>query len=482
VYGDLSIFDILDSTKNASNIKIYPDGLVYLAYEQELKSQGVRGLFSIPDKSLNRSFIIPPVILPPQDNDFRTDSISQVVDFDLSPEKLYEIALKSGGINYSTSIIPSSSQLEYQIAVYFPDFISNSTQKPLNQVVEGTGTLPLADYTMHLDNNKFNMKLVLILKKHSNPVAIAPGTSITLSLNFANLEFNYIKGFLGDQSVSIDAEQVKIPAFKNAFQQASVSLAQPLISITTVNENGVPCLVDFKTLEARKDDGTSLPVTLDPANPVSIAYPGVLGTSASTGIAITNTKEVLDFAPSEFYYQADVRINKGLTSGDNFLLDTSKLRMKMNVEIPLYGSASGITLRDTINLNLSDVDQSNISSASLKLKLINQLPLQGDVQFYLTDDNYNIIGELLPDGQTTLIKGSTVDASGELQSPGIYDNSIKLNDDEIAQIFKAKHIIVLALLSTSEVNGNFPDVKFKSTYKLNIDVGISAKFKLSVDL
>jgi hypothetical protein len=326
------------------------------------------------------------------------------------------------------------------------------------------------------------MKLVLILKKHSNPVAIAPGTSITLSLNFANLEFNYIKGFLGDQSVSIDAEQVKIPAFKNAFQQASVSLAQPLISITTVNENGVPCLVDFKTLEARKDDGTSLPVTLDPANPVSIAYPGVLGTSASTGIAITNTKEVLDFAPSEFYYQADVRINKGLTSGDNFLLDTSKLRMKMNVEIPLYGSASGITLRDTINLNLSDVDQSNISSASLKLKLINQLPLQGDVQFYLTDDNYNIIGELLPDGQTTLIKGSTVDASGELQSPGIYDNSIKLNDDEIAQIFKAKHIIVLALLSTSEVNGNFPDVKFKSTYKLNIDVGISAKFKLSVDL
>jgi hypothetical protein len=483
IHGDLSIYDILDSTKSSGNIKVYSDGLVYLAYEQQLESQNIRNLFTIPDKNLNRSFVLPPGILPAFNSDVRTDSLSQVIDFDLSPEQLYEIALKSGGINFSTSVIPSSSQLEYEIAVYFPDFISNTTQKPLEAMVKGTGTLPLADYTLHLDKNKFNMKLVLILKKHTSPILIDPGTSISIALNFGSLEFNYIKGFFGDQSVSLDMQKIDIPAFKNAFQGADVSLAQTFMGLTIVNDNGVPCVIDFKTLEARKDDGTSIPVTLDPPNPVSILYPSVLGTSATSLISITNTKQVLDFAPSAFYYQADARINKNLTSGDNFLADTSKLRMKLNIEIPLYGNASNIILRDTINLDLSKTDESQISSAALKLTLTNELPLQGDVQFYLADENYEIIGELIPEDQTTIVKGSTVDASGNLQSPGVYDNLIQLNDDDISLVFKAKHIIVLALLSTSkDSNGNFPDVKFKTGYTLNVTAGIQAKLKLSVDL
>ena len=483
VHGDLTIQDILDSTANSANVKIYPDGLVYLAYIQELESQDIRELFSIPDKSLSRSFVLPPGILPPLNSDFRTDSVSQIVDFNLSPEQLNEIALKSGNINFSTSIIPSSSNLNYEVAVYFPDFISRTTQKPLNAVIKGNGSLPLSDYTMSLDKNKFNMKLVLILKKNSASSVIQPGSSISIRLDFLGLDFTYIKGFFGDQSVSLDPQQIEIPAFKDAFQDADVSLAQPLISLTTINDNGVPCTVDFKTLEARKEDGTSLPLTLNPPNPILIAYPGLLGTSATSNISITNTKQVLDFAPSEFYHQADVRINKGLTSGNNFLADTSKLRMKLNVEIPLYGSASDILIRDTINLDLSKTDQSEISSASLKLKLINELPLDGDVQFFLTDDQYQIIGELLPEGQTTLVKGSTVNAAGELQAPGIYDNSVKLNDDDIGLVFKAKHIIVVALMSTSkDSKGNFPDVKFKSNYTLNINAGILANLKLSVEL
>lgn len=482
VNGDLSIYDILDSAKYSSNIKVYPDGLVYLAYDQELKSQGIRELFSIPDKTFTRSFVIPPGILPAFNSDVRTDSLSQVVDFDLSPEQLNEIALKSGGINYTTSIIPSSSSIDYQIAVYFPDFISDATKKPLNTVVKGSGTLPLADYTMHLDKNRFNMKLVLIVKRHTSPIQIAPGTSISINFNFAGLEFKYIKGFLGDQSVSLDAQQVEIPAFKTALQGANVSLAQPKMSLTTINDNGVPCVVDFKTLEAR-NERNSLPVMLNPANPVSIAYPTVLGTSATSSIAITNTKQLLDFAPSEFYYKADARINKNLTSGSNFLADTSKLRVKLNIEIPLYGSASNINLRDTIDLDLSDADQSEISSASLKLKLVNELPLQGDVQFYLTDADYKIIGELLPTGKTTLVKASTVNASGELQTSGIYDDLIDLDDNDIELVFKAKHIVVVALMSTSKnADGTFPDVKFKTGYTLNVSAGIKAKLKLSVDL
>ncbi|HEY5825045.1 MAG TPA: hypothetical protein VIT44_11795 [Cyclobacteriaceae bacterium] len=483
IYGDLTIQDILDSTDNSGTVKIYPDGLVYLAYTEELKSQDIRELFSIPDKSLSRSFILPPGTLPPLNSDFRIDSISQIVDFELSPEQLNEVALKAGGINYSTSIIPFSSNLDYQIAIYFPDFISRTTQKPLNSVVKGNGNLPLSDYTMTLDKNKFRMKLVLILKKKSTSTVIQPGSSVSIRLDFLGLDFTYIKGFFGDQSVSLDEQHIEIPAFKDALQGAEVSLAQPIMNLITINDNGVPVVVDFKTLDARKEDGTSLTLTLNPPNPISIAYPSVLGTSASSTITVTNAKQVLDFAPSEFYYKADARINKGVTSGSNFLADTSKLRVKLNLEIPLYGSASNIFIKDTINLDLSKTDESEITSASLKLKLINELPLEGDVQFFLTDDQYQIIGELLPEGQTAIVKGSIVNASGELQSPGIFDNTIVLSDDALDKVFKAKHIIIAALMNTSkDATGKFPDVKFKSNYTLNIEAGVLANLKLRVEL
>ena len=484
IYGDITIQDILDSAANSGTVKIYPDGLVYLAYNEELKSQDIRELFSIPDKSLSRSFILPQGILPPLNSDFRTDSLSQLVDFELSPEQLNEVALKAGGINYSTSIIPFSSNLDYEIAMYFPDFVSRTTQKTLNAVVKGNGTLPLSDYTMSLDKNKFRMKLVLILKKNSASTNIQPGSSVSIKLDFLGLDFIYIKGFFGDQSVSLDEQHIEIPAFKDALQGAEVSLAQPIMNLVTINDNGVPVVVDFKTLEGRKEDGTSLPLTLDPSNPISIAYPSVLGTSASTAIAVTNAKQVIDFAPSEFYYKADARINKDITSGENFLADTSKLRVKLNVEIPLYGSASNIFIKDTVNLDLSNTDQSEITSASLKLKLINELPLEGDVQFFLADDQYQIIGELLPEGQTAIVKGSIVDASGELQSPGVYDNTIELDDEALDKVFKSKHIIIAALMSTSKdaATGKFPDVKFKSNYKLNINAGVLANLKLKVEL
>jgi hypothetical protein len=312
---------------------------------------------------------------------------------------------------------------------------------------------------------------------------VAPGSSISIKLDFLGLDFIYIKGFFGDQSLSLDAQHIELPVFKDAFQGADVSLAKPSMSLTTINDNGVPCIVDFKTLEGRKVDGSSLPITLNPPNPISVAYPSVLGTSASTTVTVTNAKEILDFAPSEFYYQADARINKDLTSGNNFLADTSKLRVRLSAEIPLYGSASNILIRDTVDLDLSDTDESEILSASLKFKLINELPLEGDVQFFLTDDQYQVIGKLLPDGQTAIVKGSTVNASGELQSPGIFDSTIELSDEALGKVFKSKHIVIAAVMSTSkDASGKFPDVKFKSNYKLNINVGVLANTKLKVEL
>ncbi len=296
------------------------------------------------------------------------------------------------------------------------------------------------------------------------------------------IDFNYIKGFFGDQTASIPADTVDVGAFGNSLDASNVSFAQPQIILEVVNDNGVPCEVDFTKFEAR--NGTqSLAVILNPSNPISVAYPTKIGTSAKTSVSVVNVKELLDFAPTQFYYKVNARINKGLTAGSNFLADTSKLRVSLNVEVPLYGHASNINLMDTIKIDLGDFDVSNVNSAFLKTKIVNELPLDAKVQFYMTDDKYKILDSLLAPSQTSIIKGSTVTASGDLQSPGIFDQLIQLEKAKVDKIFSAKYIIIKAAMNTSkDSNGAFPDVKFKSQYKIKVDLGLLANLKINVGL
>ena len=481
VFGELSIQEFIKSTDSVY-VKVYPDDLVYLSYSQTLASQGIRELFTIPDKSLIRSFFVPPLTKPPHTADIRSDSLVEIVDFGLSPEQLDEISFKAGTINYSTTSNSPGFNNKYEVNISLPDFVSKTTGKPLNVNISSTGSINLSDYIVMLDKNKFDLKMVLVLKKSSTPVVISPNTFVSLRLSFLGMDFTYLKGFFGDQTVSLPAEILDVGTFGSSLDNADVSFAQPKIILEVVNDNGVPCQVDFKKFEAQKG-AQSLAVLLNPANPISVAYPTVLGASAKTTITVANVAKLFDFAPTRFYYQVDTRINKNLTSGKNFLADTSKLSVNINVEVPLYGHASNINLSDTIEVDFQDFDQSTINTASLKIKIANELPLDANVQLYMTDDKYKILDSLLTPSQTAIIKGSTVTASGDLQSPGILDQMIQLENSKIDKIFIAKYIIIRALMNTSkDASGSYPVVKFKSKYKMSVDVGLLVNLKINVGL
>ena len=478
VFGDLSIQDFIKSTDSVY-VRVDKDDLVYLSYSQTLPSQDIRGLFTIPDKILNRSFFVPPATIPPHTKDIRSDSIVEVVDFGISPEQLSEISFKAGTVSYSTVSNPSLTN-KYEINISLPDFISKTTNLPLNFNIAATGSINLSDYLVKLNSNKFNLKMVLVLKGTTTPVVIGNNTFVSLRLSFLGMDFTYIKGFFGDQTSIVPAETIDVGAFGTSLNGANVSFAQPKITLDVVNDYGVPCEVNFKKFEAQ--NGTkSLNVTLNPANPITLVSPTVLGTSAKTSISVVNVKELLDFAPTKFYYQVDARINKGLTSGNNFLADTSKMRVSINVEVPFYGHASNIILGDTIKVDFGSFDESTINSAFLKTKVLNELPLDAKVQFYMTDDKYKILDSLLTTSQTTIIKGSTVTATGDLLAPGSLDQLVQLEKSKIDKIFLAKYIIVKAAMNTSKnTNGTFPDVKFKSKYKMKVDLGLLANLKIKV--
>jgi hypothetical protein len=498
-FGELSIQDLLNSADSA-NVGLQPDGLVFLRYEQTLKSQSIRNLIDIPNvPTLTQNVALPAGTYPSVANDILLATVSQNVTLGLSPEQLTEISFREGTLNFEQSFVHPTNNVpnnnfRYGVRLVIPQFIAKSDGSAFNREIQGSGgattvrgSIPLSDYIFRntANPNRFVIQYTFIIKRTTGGTGftIASNTQSRTNVSFTNLNFTYIRGFFGDQSASVDQERIEIGAFGTSLNGAKVSLAQPEASFEVINGNGVPVRVQFTTLQGEKTGRPPLPITLNPPSPVNINFPTVLGNSASTTVAVANVKAMLDYAPTTIVHKITARINAGLTSGANFLADTSTLRVKMNVKIPLWGNATGIVLADTFKTELDDLKETEVEKASIRVKINNEIPLNGNLQFFFTDENYNVLDSLLAPSQKNLIPGSTVNATGELQSAGTFDQSISLDKDKIDVLFKSKKMIVKIQLTTSPGPGNtYPDVKFLSTYKIKLNLGVLATLKLSADL
>jgi hypothetical protein len=478
-FGALAVQDLI-SDSQSDFIKVAADGLLYLQYSEELRSTDIRNLFDIPNKNINRAFVLPRGVYPAINRDVRLDSITEIVDLNLAPEKLSEILLKSGRFEYQTSSTPTTG-LSFVVQASLPDITKNNV--PINVAINnvGSGNVSLTDYVMKLNQNRFTLKLVLILRSRTQPVTLNTNVSVNFRAVFQSLDFRWIKGFFGDQSAALPEEELAIAAFGNSLLNANVSFAEPKVELLVTNEYSVPARVDFVKLEARKANQV-LPVQLNPPNPINLAFPASPGGSAVTNTNITNTKELLDFAPTSFYYKANARINAGISSGSNFLADTSKLKVRLNVEVPFFGRATNINLADTLDIDLSDLDASRIDSTFFRIQAINELPLEADLQFYFANDKAVVFDSLFA-APEVFVKSSTVNALGDLQAPGQVSQRKPIPTAKINQLLKAKKIIIRAVLNTSRASGGSqPDVKFRSNYRLQLNLGLQSKLKLNVRL
>jgi hypothetical protein len=481
--GTVSILDLI-SDKDSSYLRTYPDGLLYLLYSQTLNSSDIRDKFTIPTSNSTATFDLPAGTLPPSSSDTPFATLNKQLDLNLSPQQLSEMLLKAGSLSYTSTIsLPTSppNSLPFQINITMTDVVDKNSQSPLTfTTAGGSGSKPLQNSVMKMDRNKFNIKLDLVLKKRSAAVFIPPNTKLNFQMSLVGLDFTYIKGFFGDQTITIPPQTIDMTVFSSSLKKAQVSFADAAVSMSVRNDYGVPCEVTFLNLEARKT-GATMPLQITPTSPITLNSPATLGASANTAVTVGNGAAVVNFSPTQLYYAARSRINKGLADGVDFMADTSKMRVSLAVEVPLYGTASGITMGDTLKLDLSGVNQSSVKTASIKILSVNQMPLDANIQLYLADKNYHITDSLFTSNQTYIVKGSSVNPAGDLLSASTADLSLSLSPDKLEKIFSSSYLLIRSKLNTTkDAGGGLLNVKFKSSYKLKLSVGLLAQFNITV--
>ncbi|CAN5308930.1 hypothetical protein BH10BAC4_BH10BAC4_04570 [soil metagenome] len=480
-FGDISILDFASDTDSAY-FRTYPDGLLYFSYTQTLDARQIRALFDLPaNNSTPVSFDLPAGSLPPSSSDVQYSSINKVVDFNFDPGQLTEMLLKgTSAIKYTISTSQATSPaLPLDVNLTLTDAVEQTTHLPFTfTATTGTGSKSLNGYLIQMTDNKFNIKLNLVLKKRSSAVFVPANTKLNVNLSFVT-DFAYIKGFFGDQQVSLPTQTIDLTIFSSELEKSKISFTDPVLKLAVRNDNGVPSEINFSSIYAKKGN-SQVPFQLNPANPINLSYPTVLGKYATTDIAVTNGTNLIALPPNQLTYSATARINKGLTSGTNFMADTSRLHVSVITELPLHGHVSGYTISDTLKIDLGKIDKSTIISSALRVKAVNQMPMDANIQLYLADENYHVIDSLFSSGQTLFVKSSVVNGSGDFVSSGVNDFKFDLLPEKVDKIFTSKYLLVKSRLNTTkDPNGGYLNVKFKSTYKLKLNVGLLAKVNIT---
>jgi len=480
-FADMGIVDMLSSSDSAY-IRAYPDSLLYLYYPSTLRSAVIRDLFDLPDNNNSNLFNLPPGTLNASTSNTVVGTINREIDLGLAPALLTEILMRGGDLNHGITIDKATTpaNLPLEATISLPDIVHKTTLQPLTIVASNTATsISLKDYVFHLFNNRFNVQIDLVIKPHPT-TSIAPNTKADVQLGFDNMEFDYVKGFFGDRTVPLEPQSIDISVFQKLLKGTSVSFVDPKLTMKVVDDMVVPCELNFTVLRATKGV-SSQTIQITPSSPINLSVPNTLGMSATTNLTVTNQQNVMSFGPEKLEYSATARINKGLSSGTNIMSDTSRLRITLDTEIPLYGKLNGITVSDTLAIDLSDLKEADVESSSLKISAQNEMPLDARIQIYFLDDGHSVVDSLFTTNQTYLVKASMLTPVGDLQSAGITDLKFSLDPSKLNRLFNTPYLLVKATLATAkDSNGAYLNVKFRASYRLKLNIGLLAKLHVKV--
>lgn len=349
-------------------------------------------------------------------------------------------------------------------------------------------TFDLSGYTFSFGtDNKLNINFSITVYADANP----NNSPYTLNLNeaFQDIKFHKIFGYVGKRSFSINQDSVDFDIYQNNID-GSIQLEDPKLNIYIRNAYGMPINVNFTKLDAKSSvnppyivpiTGSGLP------NPLLIQAPtfAQIGQSILTKISLSKTNstivQAVNLSPNylDFLVEALSNPNGNPATDQNFVIDSSKFEVDIEAELPLFGSASGFKLQDTVDFDLGD-DIDEVEWVILKVYTSNGFPLDVSMQIYFADSLGNKLDSLLTSIDQIISSGIVGPApSYKVITPTEKHLSIQIDQKKMDNLLKAEKLIILANLSTT--NNGSDKVKIYSDYEIDVKLGVQAKGKISAN-
>lgn len=491
-YSDLSIEDIIATQDSIHNIQEDSTHFMTLIYSHQILSKSAEELLPIPNQSFNEVLLESDYSLPPMPV---VDTIaldrSDSYNFAFSNGELIDnIKLKTGTMIFNIS---STYKHEGYIEITVPQLIKNGNPLTFNvDINKSDGTFSdsknfdLSGYNLQLTHPHTTDNLMAYQYKArlvNSGKGISIGDNITVGISFNDIKFSSMDGYLGQLPLLDYQSNLELSLFKNA-SNLNLEMADPRLKLLISNSFGLPAKFEMYNVKTVSDkDNVTVPVGFTPAvNPFTVEAPAVLGQTKHDSVTFdaltSNLKEAMAITPKYFYYGIRASANPG-GKVSNYVTDTSKINVDMQVELPIYLRTALLEFTDTLNMDLGSISgiTDSIKTLLIHTSFENGMPFELRLQVFLMDQNYHMVDSLFTINDQPIIGSGLVNGQGKVTETVKKATDVTFTNARISALKNVRYGLVKAGVITANDGKDF--VKFYSDYRLKVHINIQTQFEIS---
>lgn len=465
-YANLSLADILQENQSGNiTLTNQSDGLYVLVYRDTAESATAETIIKIPDQTPLGISVIP-----------LNGTFNGTFPLSFGYNSLTYASFKGGDIALDlTTTNPSN----IKVTLNFPDIKSMTTGQPLTVSGSSGGSL---GFSLHGSLNGYEISFPSpdsIKFSISCSNVTGPGV-LSAHLGFTNIQYSLLEGTFTSFDLGVMGGSNQIEIFKNILA-GNIKFGNPSAKFTFDNSFGINVIDSLIYLNIQDFKNNTYQVNAGPLEGnVSINAAKVVGGSDTTAFLMDNSTSVtgngklgladaLSSGPQQISYSVDPKIGTNGVKG--FIKDDSKLRVYGELRIPFYGSVTEYALEDTVDITMEDLSQ--VTFAQFYVMSQNHVPVEADLQIYLTDSTYHVIDSLFG-YQSVILQAPTLNSSGAVVEASSYSTTSKAFDaSRIAAIQKASKLLIKASMRSPGAPSQL--IEITTSDRLSVQVGLHVK-------
>ncbi len=363
-----------------------------------------------------------------------------------------------------------------------------------------TQTYDLSGFAINLtgsDGSKFNTYTQIILA-HIDSTGIlreiTSDDSLFIIYKLKNIKPNYIKGYAGRDTILFAGSSPF--SFSNLFSgnaPNALDFKTVDVSLEVDNGLGVDGNIRINSLSSTNANGNK--VTLFDNSPNSILGK-TLNINRATDFPLipakqefsinstsSNIKDFLINLPNQVDYDIEIKTNPGGNkfTYDDFAYLDSKLKVNLNLSIPLDVKADNLKLRDTFDFKLgnSPKEIDNINDGILYLITYNKFPMQAKLNLIAYDSLGNVLDTLL---NNIYVPAAETDQNCRANTAKKSVIPINLPTERIKNLFNVRKAVLTATFDTKTNNPVCDGNYYKIYFDYKLDAKITAHFNYRLKL
>ncbi|MBK9453440.1 MAG: hypothetical protein IPN95_29455 [Bacteroidetes bacterium] len=413
--------------------------------------------------------------------------------------------LTSLSFDGGTMVVDIQKQFSYpaSIQLSIPGLTINGN--PFNQTFSGTGptTISLAGATLTF--SPINQVPVSATMTIGGSGAGAPGQTIDVTVALNGLDFEQILGDLKNFAIPQRSGEVRIRFFENDTTNSNngtITWYDPKVKAIFTNGVGAGVQLNNIVLNFVGPFTSTLLTGSSPLlNNPTLNFSNTIGASVVDSFTVdrlnSNILTVAAQKPTKLLYAYNGQLNPGTGPFNNWIQDTSRVRLDMEVFLPFDGTAENFRRTSTSDIDIFPIseDIEEIEQVMFRLTIDNGFPADAHAQVYFGDSTLvvdsitgaitgGLIDSIFPNGQAVVFASPDVPASGIVDQNNKKHSVLDITVDRALlqklETLGMRKIVARGWIDSYQLGTR--EVKIYKEYEMDLYLGVMVKAKVKVQL